>query len=286
MINNFLKGIQIGLGFIFIIGLLFGIVFAVGFHSADEILGGIFLGDYKFTGEVVYNGTLNATDATLIGNFGSSGNTIEKSNTSICNSTSEGNLRYNPTTLSIEGCGDQGWENIKTISYGSCDYIINSNCWNIVWRAATDNYNTRSYTYSDTDSVSKATAFAFGFINSADVLSNTYYTNNAAVITDLKAQPPFHYDYVDRSLTMYDINTDSSSSGTFKYGNDGFNNVCSDGWNIGGTFTRICFTGISIFPFYSGWGHSSIDYCTNSNQAHNAVACTSEKRFVILAKMN
>lgn len=54
------KGIKIGLGFfvtIFLLSLfLFGIVFAVGFHSASDILPGIFQGDY------IFNGSINATD--------------------------------------------------------------------------------------------------------------------------------------------------------------------------------------------------------------------------------
>lgn len=59
MIKNILKGFQISLGFILGIGLLFGIVYAVGFHSAEEILGGTFSGNYIFQDNVTFNGNVS-----------------------------------------------------------------------------------------------------------------------------------------------------------------------------------------------------------------------------------
>lgn len=48
----FLKGISFGLGFLFIFGILFGLVYAVGFHTASEILPGSFNGNYIFEGTI------------------------------------------------------------------------------------------------------------------------------------------------------------------------------------------------------------------------------------------
>lgn len=52
MDKDFVKGLKISAGFIFGLVLFFGIVFAAGFHSANEIIGGIFQGNYTFNGSV------------------------------------------------------------------------------------------------------------------------------------------------------------------------------------------------------------------------------------------
>lgn len=54
MNKDILEGINFGIGFIFTLIVFFGIVYAVGFHSANEIIGGVFQGNFTV------NGTLNA----------------------------------------------------------------------------------------------------------------------------------------------------------------------------------------------------------------------------------
>lgn len=61
MKNNYFNGIKFGLGFLTIIGLVFGIVYAVGFHTANEIVSGTFIGNYTF------NGNVNFSDAKIMG---------------------------------------------------------------------------------------------------------------------------------------------------------------------------------------------------------------------------
>ena len=51
MNKDFLKGINIALGFLLVFSIV-GIVSAVGFHYADEILPGTFVGDFVFDGDV------------------------------------------------------------------------------------------------------------------------------------------------------------------------------------------------------------------------------------------
>lgn len=54
-----LDGIKFGFGFILVISFIFGIVFAIGFHSAEEILGGTFSGNFIFEDNVTFNGNVS-----------------------------------------------------------------------------------------------------------------------------------------------------------------------------------------------------------------------------------
>lgn len=56
MDKEILKGFKFSLGIIFGLSLFFGIVFAVGFHSANEILGGTFTGNLISQDNVTFNG--------------------------------------------------------------------------------------------------------------------------------------------------------------------------------------------------------------------------------------
>lgn len=67
MLKDLFKGINIGLGILLVFGLVFGIVYAVGFHSANEILGGTFIGNY------IFNGSVDFTNASVSG-ISNSGN--------------------------------------------------------------------------------------------------------------------------------------------------------------------------------------------------------------------
>lgn len=55
MDKDIFKGIKIGFGFILFTSIFFGLAFAVGFHTPNEILSGVFLGNYTFSGSVDVN---------------------------------------------------------------------------------------------------------------------------------------------------------------------------------------------------------------------------------------
>lgn len=67
MDKDYLKGIKIGLGFFSVCFLIFGLVYAVGFHTANEILGGTFIGNYIFNGSVDFTSS-NVTGLNIITN--------------------------------------------------------------------------------------------------------------------------------------------------------------------------------------------------------------------------
>jgi len=61
-ITKIKEGIFLGIGITLFFSVLFGLIYAVGFHTPDEIISGIFLGNYRFNGSVdlgdnaTYNG--------------------------------------------------------------------------------------------------------------------------------------------------------------------------------------------------------------------------------------
>lgn len=61
MDKDILKGLKIGFGIIISLSLFLGIIFAVGFHNASEIVGGMFQGNFTF------NGTINFSNAVVVG---------------------------------------------------------------------------------------------------------------------------------------------------------------------------------------------------------------------------
>jgi len=61
MDKDIFKGIKFAFGIFLFFGILFGVAFAVGFHTPNEIISGNFANDYSF------NGSLDFTNATITG---------------------------------------------------------------------------------------------------------------------------------------------------------------------------------------------------------------------------
>ncbi len=68
MDKSFLNGIKFGFGFLLVISLFLGIVFAVGFHTTSEIIPGTFQGDYEFNGSVNFSGQVFGVSNILTNN--------------------------------------------------------------------------------------------------------------------------------------------------------------------------------------------------------------------------
>jgi len=102
MDKELLKGFKISLGFIFGLSLVFGIVYAVGFHNANEIVSGIFVGNYTFQDEVSFS------QANLIGTYNS---------TSLpsCENSTQGKFIFLNDTKVTQICNSEVW---KTIASG------------------------------------------------------------------------------------------------------------------------------------------------------------------------
>ncbi len=97
MDKDILKGLKISFGIILGLSVFLGLVYAVGFHSANEILGGTFNGNYTFNGTLDLNGEIK----------------ISSSNSS-CSPSTEGSLRYNSTANYLEFCNSTSWGQVST----------------------------------------------------------------------------------------------------------------------------------------------------------------------------
>jgi len=62
MDKQIVNGLKFGFGFLLIISTFFGIIFAVGFHSANDVISGTFSGNYSFMNGNVGIGTSSPTE--------------------------------------------------------------------------------------------------------------------------------------------------------------------------------------------------------------------------------
>lgn len=67
MDNKILEGMKIALGILLVFGVIFGLVYASGFHYADEVLSGTFLGNYIYSGNVSFNSNVDLGNANVSG---------------------------------------------------------------------------------------------------------------------------------------------------------------------------------------------------------------------------
>ena len=115
MIKKIRDGFFFGLGIFLFFGLIFGLVWAVGFHSAEEILGGTFLGNYVFNGNVEFekNVTINGSVEIKEGLKLNSGS-LE------CNANTEGSIQYNDTESKVQYCDGTDWRSVaETTTYSN-----------------------------------------------------------------------------------------------------------------------------------------------------------------------
>lgn len=63
MSKEIFNGVKFGVGIIISLSIFLGIVYAVGFHNANEILPGIFTGDYTFNGTISFSDGSNLSSA-------------------------------------------------------------------------------------------------------------------------------------------------------------------------------------------------------------------------------
>lgn len=238
MDKDFLKGLKISFGFIFGLSLFLGIVFAVGFHSADEILAGVFQGNYTFNGSININGNVTFSDGTSLNSSQyitfdypkwrtySLTNTYAFSTTSGSWTTSTDNIYLSGTSYTG---GFLGW---ALSSQG----ITNPNTkkWYVDFEANKDGINSPPYPQ-----------YLFGLTNKttiADYQTNTntkiyamignaysfnYYLNNVNLITQSGSTwayggRKFRFNYTGNNTLYFMGSTDGGSTWSNIHINDSF----------------------------------------------------------------
>ncbi len=117
MDKDFIKGVKIGVGFLTTIiltfFLLFGLVYAVGFHTANEILEGTFNGNYSFingnvgigtptpTQKLEINGSINISSGALFFSDGTNQTTSSSETGKITGRCILGNAYGSATNCAI-----------------------------------------------------------------------------------------------------------------------------------------------------------------------------------------
>ena len=188
--KDILKGLKIGLGIFLFFGVLFGLVWAVGFHSPNEILAGTFVGDYIFQGNVQFDNDVQFE------------NNVRFSNISYCNSSNEGSIRYNSGVF--EGCDGLAWNNLANEAYdGDLSTFLLFHFDN--------NYDDSSFRHYVSTSSGSPT------VSSTGKFGNTLYLNGASYVsvadsTDWTFAGDFTIDYWVKTTASSDATYDAMFS--------------------------------------------------------------------------
>lgn len=220
MIKETLKGFQYGIGFSLALCLFFGIIYAVGFHNANEIIGGMFQGNFSF------NGTMNFTNSNL----------IVASATQICSGSSKGAIMYNDTDKGIYVCNGFSWKK-------STQYYSASSCLNIYENGESNGdvlYNISPYgnssiyeVYCDMANGGWTLIFSSQTVGGSADQPGTYDTNLQTLSpSNSMVKVWTHFDSVSAIKFSCDGNKDSSIDYLgIDTGNEIYNSIksCSDG---------------------------------------------------------
>jgi hypothetical protein len=97
-----------------------------------------------------------------------------------------------------------------------------------------------------------------------------------------RTQAPFSVAGTDLS-TGVSINDAALTTATVRYGRSQFSTTCADPWVPTSDYGRICIEGTAA-PFYSGFGVTGTDLCTDSTLAYSSAPCTADKLFSIAVR--
>ena len=193
-------------------------------------------------------------------------------------------------------------------------YVDNSTSggpWIRIFLANTDDYNTTSFSWVDTETpnlISSASRFMYCFVDPASNSTTSAWSwwffdgTAASNYNAFRNNPPMQHGGVGAPLITRTNATQLSSSTNYngywlRTGISSFGNQCDD--SRGGTWGQLCMKnsnststdpgtgqgGLLDFPHYATYSYSGTDDCSQSNQGYTATKCSSSRRFAIYVKL-
>ena len=188
-------------------------------------------------------------------------------------------------------------------------YVDNSTSggpWIRIFLANTDDYNTTSFSWVDTETpnlISSASRFMYCFVDPASNSTTSAWSwwffdgTAASNYNAFRNNPPMQHGGVGAPLITRTNATQLSSSTNYngywlRTGISSFGNQCDD--SRGGTWKNSNSTstdpgtgqgGLLDFPHYATYSYSGTDDCSQSNQGYTATKCSSSRRFAIYVKL-
>lgn len=127
--NNYFEGLKIGLGILTVFLVLFGLIYAAGFHYANEIIPGDFqTGDYSFNGKLGVGTTTPSEKLSVNGTIESIGGGFKFPDGSIQVSAMNSGFNFSQCrTLSDSILLQDGVPGCNKGNYGTCQKIVSCN---------------------------------------------------------------------------------------------------------------------------------------------------------------
>lgn len=163
----------------------------------------------------------------------------------------------------------------------NCDMTTAGGGWTLVFIAPTVNVQTPpSYT---SQSAALLTAAQEAMIVFRDgTLAPLTGAATFPMPPEWRAKSPFEYSGNDFATTV-SIDGAAAVSATVRYGQQTFTQHCTDAWQPGTMWGRVCITGTTA-PFYTGWYRDVIDSCVDSTAVFSTAACSTAKVFTIAVR--